>query len=543
VNPSSTPVRWAGIAYVVVTFLSFPHPLAVLPGGVLDLGVALSWFSPAFLFLAIDGLAPRNALWRGLMLGMVSNAAILHWAYVVTVDYGKADPLLGLLAPPGMALYTTVFVGALAAASAYLRQRGLGRIFVLAALWVAVDSLRGWVLGGFPWATIGYAQHLNRLLLGIVTLTGVYGLSFVVVLGGATIAEFVRYRRFDFEMRAAVACILLLHALGPFLYADEVPTDAETVRIGAVQGNVSQDAKWLRERFSETLVDYERGTLEAAVQGAQLVVWPESAMTRPVQLDRGLRSRLSMLARDSGAALVVGSVGTEVDARGVVSNYFDSAFTIAPDGGWLTRYDKTHLVPFGEYLPLRRWIGRIAEAVATGIAKGDVTPGVRPFAVDLPLASPSSVDSPGHRSVRAGIPICYELLFPDLVRRFVEDEAGVLLAITNDAWYGRTGAPYQFLAMTALRSAESGVWTVRAANTGVTAVIDGRGRVRERTEIFEPAVLVADVPIRPRGFEPTFYVRYGDVFAGACSLAVLAALVIAWRRREDARPEEAQASR
>jgi apolipoprotein N-acyltransferase len=133
-----------------------------------------------------------------------------------------------------------------------------------------------------------------------------------------------------------------------------------------------------------------------------------------------------------------------------------------------------------------------------------------------------------HPSV--GVPICYELIFPDLVRRFVVEGAQVLLAITNDAWYGRTGAPYQFLAITALRSAETGVWTARAANTGISAFIDERGRVRERTSIFERAWLVADVPLRPPGISATFYVRHGDVFAGLCWAAV-AGLVLARRRR------------
>ena len=399
-------------------------------------------------------------------------------------------------------------------------------------MWVAVDYFKGWVLGGFPWGTIGYAQHLNPLLLGISTVASVYGLSFAVVLGGGAIAEILRERRLGTEARAAIAVVVALHVLGPLLYASEIPDSAESVRIGAVQGNVNQDAKWVRERFAQTLADYEKGTLEAAVEGAQLVAWPESAMTRPLQRDRQLRARLTNLARESGAALLVGSIGTDTDSQGYVTDYYDSAFAIEPDGGWVGRYDKTHLVPFGEYLPLRGLIGSIAEAVATGIADGDVTPGSRPFALDIALLGTLGAAPGEERVVRVGAPICYELLFPDLVRRFVGDEAGVLLAITNDAWYGRTGAPYQFLAMTALRSAETGVWTVRAANTGVTAVIDGRGQVREQTEIFEPAVLVADVPIRPRGFEPTFYVRYGDVFAWACSAVALLAFGIGWWRPE-----------
>jgi apolipoprotein N-acyltransferase len=201
---------------------------------------------------------------------------------------------------------------------------------------------------------------------------------------------------------------------------------------------------------------------------------------------------------------------------------------VAPDGALLGRYDKTQLVPFGEYVPFQDLLGRFLRAVARGIASTGVTAGEAPRAVELRLPGPD-------QRLRVGVPICYELLFPDLVRRFVRDGAELLLAITNDAWYGRTGAPYQFLAITALRSAETGVWTARAANTGVSAIIDGSGRVRSRTRIFERAWLVADVPRRPAAGGGTFYVRHGDLFAGGCWAGVLGlgVLGVARARRSD----------
>jgi apolipoprotein N-acyltransferase len=195
------------------------------------------------------------------------------------------------------------------------------------------------------------------------------------------------------------------------------------------------------------------------------------------------------------------------DASGRPSEFYDSAFLVDPQGAFTDRYDKSHLVPFGEYVPLRAWLGRHLSAVARGIAALDVSAGPGPRAVEIPGAGGGA---------RAGVPICYELIFPDLVRRFVGDGAQILFAITNDAWYGRTGAPYQFLAMTALRSAENRVWTARAANTGVSAIIDAGGRVRSRTRIFERDLLVADVPLRAAPLGGSFYARHGDVFAAGC---------------------------
>jgi apolipoprotein N-acyltransferase len=179
-------------------------------------------------------------------------------------------------------------------------------------------------------------------------------------------------------------------------------------------------------------------------------------------------------------------------------------------------------VPFGEYVPLRSLIGMFVGAVASGIASADVTPGERPRGV---------VIDPGDGELRVGVVICFELLFPDLVRRFAADGSELLLAITNDAWYGRTGAPYQFLAITALRSAETGLWTARAANTGISAFIDGRGRVVQQTPIFEPAWRIADVPRARDPSRSSFFVRHGNVFAGACWAGLAGLVSLAWRRQ------------
>ncbi len=283
-----------------------------------------------------------------------------------------------------------------------------------------------------------------------------------------------------------------------------------------MQGNIDQGQKWDPEAAVRTLTLYEELTREAAARGAVLVLWPETAapgFPEPVPPGLGsnpLRDRLRRLSEETGVVLVAGALGGEPSAAR------DSAFVFAPGvPGW-QRYDKSHLVPFGEYLPFRRFIGGFVNAIARGSASTDVQAGPGPRALEIPeLAS-------------VGVPICYELLFPDLVRRFRADGAELLLAITNDAWYGRTGAPYQFLAITALRSAESGVWTARAANTGVSALIDGRGRVREQTKIFERDVLVADVPTRTG--PPTLYARVGDRLIWMCWGAVAVGLLISGLR-------------
>jgi apolipoprotein N-acyltransferase len=499
-----------GALYVLGLFLSFPHPLGE---GVVDLGSLLVWSVVGSLLLAVEGLPPARAFRRGLLLGVLGHAAVWHWIYVVTVTYGHAPVVVGVLAPLGLALWPGLFVGAFAALAPSLGAPGWARPLVLAAAYTALDWLRGWLFTGFPWGSLGYALHEDGAILGLAAWTGVHGLTFAAALAGASLAELARANRGALAGRAAavgLVMVLALHGLG--LVARPSPVVGESVRIGLAQGNIAQGVKWSPDWAERTLAIYAALTHEAAAAGAEWVLWPETAV--PGSLDHPeMRERLGALAREAGVGLMVGAVGLEIVDEASPPRFFDSAFPIGADGSVAPRYDKSHLVPFGEYLPFRSLLGRFVRAVATGSAGRDVTPGTRPMAVALPGHEPP---------VRVGVPICYELLFPDLVRRFVGDGGQALLAMTNDAWYGRTGAPYQFLAITALRSAETGVWTARAANTGVSAFIDGRGRVREQTRIFERSVLVDDVPLRPVGAGKTFYVRVGDGFAWGC-LGVLAA--------------------
>lgn len=518
----------AAAGYAVASFLSFPQAVG---GGALDLGLVFAPLGPLLLILALAGLPLRRAAALGFAAGLAAHAAILHWIYVVTVVYGHGAPAIGVIAVLLLAGFVAGFTALFAAGAAWLEARRLAAAPTLAALWVAVDHLRGFAFTGFPWATLGYAWHGNGALLALVPWTGVYVLSFVAVLAGAGAADVLRGR--PRRGIAALVAVCALHGAGLALGAEAGASRPETLRLAVLQGNIEQGVKWSTDWADRTWEIYASLTRAAVAQGARVVVWPETAVPGSPDADLDLRSRLSELARSSGATLVAGAVGVDgfdpvtESAIGPV-RFYDSAFLIAPDGTFEERYDKAHLVPFGEYVPLRWLLGRFVKAIATGVTTGDVTAGAGPRA--LPLLPGAGAGS--SERVSAGVPICYELLFPDLVRRFGGDGARVLLAITNDAWYGRTGAPYQFLAITAMRAAETRTWVARAANTGVSAFIDERGRVRERTRIFERDFLVRDVPLRAPGEEPTFYVRHGDVFAGACWLWLAGALSRGlWRRR------------
>lgn len=509
-------------AYALATPLAFPHPIGE---HVLDLGLVFGWVAPACLWCGLDRLTPKAAAGRGFLAAWAAYALLFHWIYVVTVTYGHAAPVVGVIAPIALALYPAAAVGLLAAGWAWLRRRGFADPFSAAALWVVHEHLRTFALTGFPWGLLGYSQHENPWLLGLAPWTGVYGLSFALVLGGVSAAELGRAalggRALPRGALAGVAGVAILYGLGALGRAEPVPDGVPRLRLAVLQGNIDQGVKWDRAWAERTLRVYEDLSRRAVADGAQVVVWPETAVPGLLPRDRGLLERLERLASRLGVVLVVGAVGVEEDGGSL--RFFDSAFVLGPDGRLEHRYDKAHLVPFGEYLPFRELLGSFLSAVATGIAPGDVTAGSGPRAL--------AVARPEGGSVSVGVPICYELIFPDLVRRFVRDGASVLFALTNDAWYGRTGAPYQFLAITSLRSAENRIWTARAANTGVSAFIDHRGRVRARTRIFVRDSLVMDVPLLapPEGGSP--YTRYGNVFALGAWAGVMARVAVGLRSR------------
>ena len=513
---------WGGAAALAL-FLSFPHPVA---GRVIDLGWLLAWIAPGLFVFALRDLAPgRGALW-GFAIGWAAYSAILHWIYVVTVTYGHAHPVVGVIAPIALASYIAAFFALFGLSQAWLAARGLASPWSAALAWAALDHFRSFALSGFPWAELGYAQHENAALLGLASFTGVYGLSFVSALGGVALLDAVSAARArswpSAAALSALVAVAALHGLG--LAAPRPADNSERVRVAVIQGNIDQGVKWSAEWIEETLARYESLSREAAADGARLIVWPETAVPGPLEFEPELRARIEDLARELGAALLVGGVGLSLDAHGRPTAFYDSAFQFGPDGRLRDRYDKTHLVPFGEYIPFQDLFGRILSAVARGIAQVGVAPGAAPRALAIAL--------PGDREIRFGTPVCFELLFPDLVRRFAADGGRALLAITNDAWYGRTGAPYQFLAITELRAAETRLAIARAANTGISAFIDGDGSTRGRaTPIFEATWRSADLPLHPAPAEATFYVRHGDVFAYACWALWLAHFALGVIRR------------
>lgn len=534
-------MRWRTgwlIAYVPLTFFAFPERLG---DTVVDAGVWLGPVSITSLVLGVAGHTPRRAAAHAFWAGWLAHAAVLHWIYVVTVRYGGAPPLVGVLAVLAISVYPALATAGIGAAIGWLGRRGLAGPVALATVVALADHLQSFVATGFPWALLGHTQLGNAILLPLARYGAVYLVGFGAALTGTLLAAAVLALRGGSRssgrplrgLAAGAAIWVALHVAGLLAGAHAIDPEGARplVRIAALQGSIEQGRKWSPDQFERTLARYEVLTRAAAADGAELIVWPETAVPGVLEFDRDTASRVAGLAREEGVALIVGAVGVAVEpGGGRVTDWYDSAFLIEPDGGLAGRYDKSHLVPFGEYVPLRGLLGAFVVAIAPGVASGDVSEGPGPVAMRLYVPGPRG--SPGG-AVRVGVPICYELLFPDLVRRFVHDDAELLVAITNDAWYGRSGAPHQFLAITAMRAAETGVALVRSANTGVSAIIDARGHVEAESELFERGFVIGDVALRGER-AATFYAAHGDVFVYGCwaGMALWLAVRLGLNRRD-----------
>jgi len=485
----------------VLLFLSFPtlgHP-------------AVAWLALVPLLVAVTGATPWRALRLGAVAGSVHFAGTLYWIPTVMIEYGglpvPAAWLVHALLVAVLALFPALFAAATADLTARFGPRGL---LFAPALWVATELGRMHVFTGFPWALVGYSQVPFPAVAQVASVVGVLGVSALVVAVNGAVAHAVvagsGSRRTPLVATAALVAVVV--AFGAWRLADRSLLYAgSSLRVAALQGNVRQDEKWNPLRSDAILETYLGQTRRAAAAGARLVVWPESATPFPLDRDsRGEAVRAG--ARESGAHLLVGT--TEV-VRDAGTRYYNAAYLIEPEEGATSGvYRKRHLVPFGEYVPLR-WalffVSPLVEAVA------DFSAGTEPRT--LPVGGSS-----------VGTAICYEIIYPGLVRELVLGGSELLATVTNDAWYGRSAAPYQHFQQATMRAIEQGRFLVRAANTGISGVIDPYGRVLARSGLFEPAVVVEDVRLLD-GL--TFYGRFGD--APAYAGAVLAAVALGCGRR------------
>jgi apolipoprotein N-acyltransferase len=459
---------------------------------------ALAWVALVPLLVALDRNTARGGLLLAVLTGAIFFVGVFEWIWQVPA-YNVLDEAL-------LATYLALYFGAWALGLRWLRTRTAVPAALLApALWVGLEYLRGHA--GFlslPWMLLGHSQYRHPVLLQITSITGVYGVSFLIVLVNVALADVLgrrprAWRAVPGSAVAAAAAVVLVLLHGIVVLSAEMPTERLTV--AAVQGNVPQNVKWDAAYRESTLVRYADLTRAAARQRPSLIVWPETAVPGDVEHDPRLSRPVLALAAETGVPLLVGSSEhAKFAKREHGARLFNSMMLVSPDGRITDTYRKIRLVPFGEYVPLAgivTWPEAVASSMGNSVAGDRLTV----FTVD---------------GVQLASTICWENIFPDLVRRFVREGARVIVNATNEAWFQDSGAPRQFLAISVFRAAENRVAVLRVANTGISALIDPHGRIVDRLrgpegqDVFVAGVLTASVPVSR---VTTVYTAYGDVFA------------------------------
>jgi apolipoprotein N-acyltransferase len=497
---------------------------------------ALCWFALAPLILALLRTRPANELeidgslqlhpatpWQGFLLGYACGilwyAGTCYWIYDTMRQYGGLSAPMAVLALFLFCLYLGLYHGLFGLLVSLLPRpvRDYRRALVMAPfLWVAVELARTRVTG-FPWNLLGIAQVDNMALCRIASWTGVYGISFEIVLVNVALAAafLIPRQRRGAMLAAALAAGAVLQA-GRLVEAPLALADHAAL---LVQQNIPVAAEWTVPSLQETLAELTALTVKSGTSRTapriSLIVWPESPA--PFFTNDGrFRGTISEMARDTGAWVVAGAIGTSPVARNgnpdgqqnpaTGTLLFNSAGLIAPTGDWTSRYDKVHLVPFGEYLPfpsLFSFAGGLTKEVGAferGTSRRPLNAG----------------------GMQVGVFICYESVFPDEVRQFAQQGAQVFVNISNDGWYGDSGAYAQHLNQTRIRAIENNRWLLSTTDTGVTASIDPWGRVAARLPRKQRAALIAPFALTS---VTTFYTRHGDWFAYGCAIISTGALV------------------
>ncbi|MBN1881866.1 MAG: apolipoprotein N-acyltransferase [Deltaproteobacteria bacterium] len=483
-----------------------------------------AWVCLVPLLFAIENQPPHRSFLFGLVFGLFAYTGIFYWTYTPMYFYGGISLPVSMILVLLFATYISIYSSLFAYLVSWSRLRFSLPLFVTVPVaWTALEFFRAYLLTGFPWGYLGHSQLQWLTFMQVLDITGVYGVTFVIA--AVNVALFLIVKRligtittFPFK-EAAVAAILVAAVIGYGLFAlnreERIFTDPsriylspEPVTVALIQGSIPQNLKWNPSFREETVSLYEEMTRASIEDSPDLVVWPETAMPFFYQDSERFVDRIVHLADENDIHLFFGIPAYEIRGDDSIA-FFNRAYLFSPEGDIVGYYDKRHLVPFGEYVPLKKllfFVDKLTESV------GETEPG--------------SITDPMETEFGAvGSLICYEAIFPEISRMFARKNAALLVNITNDAWYGTTSAPYQHFSLARMRAIETRLPLIRVANTGISAVVHPTGDVEMMTPLFRRTISVAYIRPCPR---TTFYTRFGDVFAWLVTLCFFTPIFIHW---------------
>ncbi len=474
----------------------------------------LGWVSlvPLILYSLQEDYTFRERFIQGFIFGLGHSLTSFYWISYVVAHYGHlpyflAIPVFMLLAAY-LSLYPAVF-----AVACKLYNDGKSAWLGLPSLWILLEWVRAKLITGFPWNLVAYSQGSFDWIAQTADLWGPYGVGWLVILINTHIALWIMGRRNYLGCLFLIVALLFSCVYGSikseaYKYDYLNSVSSKKLSVSLVQGNIDQSHKWDKRFQDFTLNKYFSLTRKAisSSSGVRLIIWPETAMPFFFGAESELTSALVNFTRKIGQPLLFGSPGFSSNMVGQVNGFLNKAYLINKEGLVIGEYAKEHLVPFGEYVPMKKILFFVKRLVP---ATGDFVPGNFSGIVEF-------------EDVKLGLLICYEAIFPELTRKRVLKGAEVLVNISNDAWFGRSSAPFQHLEMARWRAIESRKPLLRCTNTGISAIIDSSGRMLSSLPLFTDGFINGDVlPLE----YITPYERFGDVFVVFCALTVFSKLV------------------
>lgn len=465
-------------------------------------------------FLAYLGLVPifyivkntsvKSALKRGFFWSIGLNTASLYWICYDTVKGGISAILFYSF------LLSIVFIFI----NYGLKRFGSNFIYIFPFVWTGWEFLRSIGLLGFPWLSVAYTQTYYTSLIQYVSITGVYGVSFWICIINIIIYYIITNVKIKKVITAFV--ILLIIFAVPFIYGNvelnKARPESGSLKVALIQGNIPPKIKLMGSAVRDNFNNYIRLSRDAAEEKPDFLIWPESATYCYLRYNTLYLNLLRAFSNELKIPIFTGSLDVEHETSNNKTKYYNSAFLIKPFSDDLEVYSKIHLVPFGEWVPY----GDIFPFLYNlDIAMGDFTPGKEFTMFNIPQKLNKNREisqniNENKKDIKFSAVICFESIFSDLVRNFCKNGAEFLIVITNDAWFGKSSAPYQHAQIAVFRAIENRIPIARCANTGVSMFIDKMGRVIKESKIFTESILIDEINLKG---EETFYTRYGEIFS------------------------------
>ncbi len=478
--------------------------------------LVLSFPKTNYFFLSFVGLIPllcgldqrsySKAFQLSYLTGVIFFSGTLFWFVHVTS--------LGAVL---LILYFSVYFGLFGLGVRYFSYlSSLKKMFVLPALWVVCEFLRAHLLSGFSWVSLGHSQYQNIFLIQIADITGIWGISFLVVLFNVFIKEAIQFKTnrgalfFAFIFSLGSVLAYGIFQVNAFEKRQQELGKSSSLRIGIVQANIAQDLKWFEPAWPDIMDTYLALSKDILKKGPDLIIWPETAFPGFLGESKNMFERVKKLVIESNVPILFGSVKKEGD------EYFNAVVLLSREGKIQEEYDKIHLVPFGEYIPFRGKFPFLTHIIPID----DFSRGEKYTLFDLDLGVKDV-------SPKIATPICFEDTVGSLVRRFVNNGATLLVNVTNDGWFKDTKAPFLHLSSSIFRAVENKRNLVRSTNTGVSGFISPIGKIESYLTdkngkiTFTEGILVKDVVLGKDSLNKTFYTKFGDVFAFLCFGCIL----------------------